>query len=57
MKEVNLKSACNSNCGCSTASYEPVCGSNNIQYFSSCYAGCSGGANAENVSMLIQCKF
>ncbi|XP_038051922.1 solute carrier organic anion transporter family member 4A1-like [Patiria miniata] len=36
----DLASQCNSNCSCDT-SYNPVCGDNNIMYYSSCHAGCT----------------
>ncbi|CAL4120916.1 unnamed protein product, partial [Meganyctiphanes norvegica] len=37
----NLTSVCNSDCGCADVPYDPVCGSNNIMYFSPCHAGCN----------------
>jgi len=40
LQEVDLNSMCNSECGCSTSTYEPVC-ADGIQYFSPCHAGCS----------------
>ncbi|XP_062608330.1 solute carrier organic anion transporter family member 4C1-like isoform X1 [Saccostrea cucullata] len=43
----SLISTCNNNCSCTTELYEPVCGENNIQYFSPCHAGCSGKASAD----------
>ncbi|KAF6041058.1 SLCO4C1 [Bugula neritina] len=39
-EEADLNSTCNSECGCSTSTYEPVC-ADGIQYFSPCHAGCS----------------
>ncbi len=38
---VDLIDTCNKNCGCSRNSYTPVCGADNIQYFSACHAGCA----------------
>ncbi|OCT98558.1 solute carrier organic anion transporter family member 4C1-like [Xenopus laevis] len=35
-----LNAPCNSNCSCARFFYDPVCGSDGVQYFSSCYAGC-----------------
>ncbi|XP_030829864.1 solute carrier organic anion transporter family member 4A1 [Strongylocentrotus purpuratus] len=35
----NFTAECNSNCHCA-ATYNPVCGSNDVVYFSACYAGC-----------------
>ena len=36
-----LDHLCNSNCGCSARSYEPVCGLDGTIYFSPCHAGCT----------------
>ncbi|KAM4808250.1 solute carrier organic anion transporter family member 4C1 [Rhinophrynus dorsalis] len=37
----DLQAPCNSNCSCARSFYDPVCGSDGVQYFSACYAGCS----------------
>ncbi|RWS04752.1 solute carrier organic anion transporter family member 4A1-like protein [Dinothrombium tinctorium] len=34
------KAKCNSNCFCSQYEYDPICGMDNVVYFSPCYAGC-----------------
>lgn len=39
---VNLTSFCNIDCMCSMEHYKPVCGADNLTYFSSCHAGCAG---------------
>ncbi|KAM5192159.1 solute carrier organic anion transporter family member 4C1 [Mantella aurantiaca] len=36
-----LMSPCNNNCSCARSFFDPVCGVDGVQYFSSCYAGCS----------------
>ncbi|XP_006811357.1 solute carrier organic anion transporter family member 5A1-like [Saccoglossus kowalevskii] len=41
MRNEHLSASCNSDCGCSTEHYQPVCGSDGRNYFSPCYAGCS----------------
>ncbi|XP_071962601.1 solute carrier organic anion transporter family member 4A1-like [Antedon mediterranea] len=35
----NITSNCNADCQCS-GSYDPVCGADNIMYYSACHAGC-----------------
>ncbi|XP_790850.4 solute carrier organic anion transporter family member 4A1 [Strongylocentrotus purpuratus] len=35
----NLTSPCNTGCGCPTT-YDPVCGTNGVLYYSACFAGC-----------------
>ncbi|NXH46962.1 SO4C1 protein, partial [Dicaeum eximium] len=37
----NLTAPCNANCRCSRSIYYPVCGTDEIQYFSPCFAGCA----------------
>ncbi|KAF2356664.1 Organic anion transporter polypeptide OATP [Trinorchestia longiramus] len=37
----DLSATCNSACGCQHVSYNPVCGSDNLIYYSPCHAGCS----------------
>lgn len=44
-----LFDSCNRECNCTNVDYVPVCGDNNIKYFSPCYAGCtSQQSNSEN---------
>lgn len=47
-----LNATCNSHCACSS-SYDPVCGSDGIMYFSACHAGCDVGT-LENGDMVIR---
>lgn len=37
---LNLTAACNAECGCLQEIYSPVCGSDDIMYYSPCHAGC-----------------
>ncbi|CAG5116727.1 unnamed protein product, partial [Candidula unifasciata] len=36
----NLNDTCNRNCSCTEENYFPICGRDNVMYFSPCYAGC-----------------
>jgi len=40
LTQVNLTAACNVDCHCMSDMFEPVCGADNLIYFSPCYAGC-----------------
>ena len=44
-ESVNLTAACNSNCNCDISSYEPVCHTSDVLYFSPCHAGCLNSSN------------
>ncbi|NXK69864.1 SO4C1 protein, partial [Sylvietta virens] len=37
----NLTAPCNANCKCLRSMYYPICGSDEVQYFSPCFAGCA----------------
>ncbi|KAM8962211.1 solute carrier organic anion transporter family member 4C1 [Pelodytes ibericus] len=37
----DISAPCNDNCSCARSFYDPVCGSDGVQYFSACYAGCT----------------
>lgn len=41
LEETSKFSPCNSLCHCSSRDYDPVCGVDQISYFSPCYAGCT----------------
>ncbi|XP_045107962.1 solute carrier organic anion transporter family member 4A1-like [Portunus trituberculatus] len=41
LSKPSLISSCNEECGCQDVNYNPICGANNIMYFSPCHAGCS----------------
>lgn len=38
--QLNLTAVCNAECGCLQETYSPVCGSNDVMYYSPCHAGC-----------------
>ncbi|CAH1251562.1 SLCO4C1 [Branchiostoma lanceolatum] len=44
----NLSDSCNADCNCKTAFLVPTCGADNVQYFSPCFAGCSGESTEDN---------
>ncbi|KAK3850220.1 hypothetical protein Pcinc_043064 [Petrolisthes cinctipes] len=53
----NLTSLCNGDCECNNLPYDPVCGSNNVMYFSPCHAGCGGMVRApDGVKVFTGCK-
>ncbi|XP_016160591.1 PREDICTED: solute carrier organic anion transporter family member 4C1 isoform X3 [Ficedula albicollis] len=37
----NLTAPCNANCRCLRSMYYPICGRDEVQYFSPCFAGCA----------------
>uniref|UniRef100_A0A8C5M0G3 Solute carrier organic anion transporter family member n=1 Tax=Leptobrachium leishanense TaxID=445787 RepID=A0A8C5M0G3_9ANUR len=43
-----ISAPCNSNCSCDRSFFDPVCGSDGVQYFSSCYAGCDTAHEGSN---------
>ncbi|XP_030055610.1 solute carrier organic anion transporter family member 2B1-like [Microcaecilia unicolor] len=50
---------CYKNCNCAETTYNPVCGSNGIEYMSSCYAGCTNVTISQlgyTVLKYTQCK-
>nr|XP_056704794.1 solute carrier organic anion transporter family member 4C1 [Euleptes europaea] len=55
----NLTAPCNENCHCLRSVYLPVCGADQVQYFSPCYAGCSSVHDAKvytNCSCIVNPK-
>ncbi|XP_056181709.1 solute carrier organic anion transporter family member 4C1 [Falco biarmicus] len=40
-KLYNFTAPCNAKCGCLRSMYYPVCGRDEVQYFSPCFAGCA----------------
>ena len=52
----NLLSDCNQHCNCDGASYRPVCGFNEVSYFSPCHAGCSGSYQQNDTEIFNNCK-
>jgi len=43
-----LPQICNGNCSCDPTAFTPVCGSDGLNYFSPCYAGCQLESRTDN---------
>ncbi|NXY71031.1 SO4C1 protein, partial [Glareola pratincola] len=52
----NLTAPCNANCGCLRSMYYPVCGRDEVQYFSPCFAGCSSHLLSNMKKMYHNCS-
>ena len=45
LNEPNVYHPCNLPCNCTTESYDPICGSDGLEYFSPCFAGCTNSSS------------
>ncbi|XP_042311154.1 solute carrier organic anion transporter family member 4C1 [Sceloporus undulatus] len=52
----NLDAPCNAHCKCMPSAFEPVCGADQIQYFSPCYAGCTTVINQKDTKVYSNCS-
>ncbi|XP_019060766.1 solute carrier organic anion transporter family member 6A1 isoform X3 [Fukomys damarensis] len=52
----NLTAPCNDQCKCSTSLYSSVCGRDNIEYFSPCFAGCIIAKTIKNQKKYYKCS-
>jgi len=51
----DLRRPCNSGCKCTGQIFTPVCGSNKVNFFSPCYAGCSVQVKTDDGFAFEQC--
>ena len=56
--KMDLISDCNNDCQCTTRRFQPVCGSDYLNYFSPCHAGCTHeiGPNSDGMVTFGGCK-
>ncbi|XP_031224394.1 solute carrier organic anion transporter family member 6A1-like isoform X2 [Mastomys coucha] len=52
----NLTAECNEYCDCTTSLYSPVCGRDEKEYFSPCFAGCKSTKVFQNAKTFYNCS-
>ncbi|XP_044302084.1 solute carrier organic anion transporter family member 4C1 [Varanus komodoensis] len=52
----NLTAPCNAHCRCMRSEFLPVCGADEVQYFSPCYAGCTSVFVHKHSKVYSQCS-
>ncbi|MEE6458874.1 hypothetical protein FKM82_000452 [Ascaphus truei] len=52
----DIVAPCNDNCSCTRSFYDPICGSNGVQYFSACYAGCTSVTLNGDIKLYNNCS-
>ncbi|XP_024944928.1 solute carrier organic anion transporter family member 4A1 isoform X2 [Cephus cinctus] len=55
-KGLSLNDTCNSGCGCSIFEFNPICGVDNVTYYSPCHAGCNKEVSINNVKVYSDCS-
>ncbi|KFM61342.1 Solute carrier organic anion transporter family member 4A1, partial [Stegodyphus mimosarum] len=50
-----FRSSCNANCYCSPRQYDPICGTDNVVYYSPCFAGCANTYQSESTKVYGDC--
>lgn len=51
-----INATCHEGCSCNTDVFDPVCGSDDVSYYSACLAGCTTYANS-TVRWQLACEF
>jgi len=51
----SLESSCNADCGCSRTQFDPICGLDDVMYYSPCYAGCSNEVSLRDTKVYTNC--
>lgn len=51
----SLESSCNADCGCSRTQFDPICGLDDVMYYSPCYAGCSNEISLRDTKVYTNC--
>lgn len=54
--ESDFWSDCNDGCNCSAFHYDPICGTDNVLYYSPCFAGCRGMESSAGVNIYNDCQ-
>ncbi|XP_026470716.1 solute carrier organic anion transporter family member 4A1-like [Ctenocephalides felis] len=53
---LSLSDSCNSGCDCSRADFDPICGFDQVMYYSPCHAGCTQEDSHGNIKVYSQCR-
>ncbi|XP_077560543.1 solute carrier organic anion transporter family member 4A1-like [Haemaphysalis longicornis] len=56
IKFERLTRGCNSHCNCTGVMYDPVCGTDNLTYYSPCVAGCASARPFEKTKLFTECS-
>uniref|UniRef100_A0A1A9ZVS2 Solute carrier organic anion transporter family member n=1 Tax=Glossina pallidipes TaxID=7398 RepID=A0A1A9ZVS2_GLOPL len=57
LNAMQLEDACNANCSCNRDIYDPVCGIDDIMYYSPCFAGCSDeSVKNDEIKSYVECE-
>ncbi|XP_021915688.1 solute carrier organic anion transporter family member 4A1 isoform X3 [Zootermopsis nevadensis] len=54
--KLSLDSSCNADCGCSRTQFDPICGLDDVMYYSPCYAGCMHEISLHDSKVYTNCS-